>query len=65
MAKNMFTNEIEIKRKHLIKTAKKYGINSDQTIQCSQELDMLILQEILGSNKHLIKDDKQVKEYFF
>ncbi|MFD2216303.1 aspartyl-phosphate phosphatase Spo0E family protein [Metabacillus endolithicus] len=59
----MFTNEIEIKRKNLIKTAKKYGINSDQTIQCSQELDMLLLQEILGSNKHLINDDKQVKEY--
>ncbi|MGM0874556.1 MAG: aspartyl-phosphate phosphatase Spo0E family protein [Bacillota bacterium] len=48
----MVANEIELKRKHLIKTAKQFGLNSIETIQCSQELDTLLLQEIKWSNKN-------------
>lgn len=48
----MVTNEIELKRKHLIKTAMQYGLNASETIECSQELDILILQEIKWSTKH-------------
>ncbi|MBO1511680.1 aspartyl-phosphate phosphatase Spo0E family protein [Metabacillus bambusae] len=42
----MVINEIELKRKALIKTALQYGLNSNKTIECSQELDILLLQEI-------------------
>jgi hypothetical protein len=48
----MVANEIELKRKTLIKTAKQFGLNAIETIQCSQELDILLLQEIKWSNKN-------------
>ncbi|WEZ73236.1 aspartyl-phosphate phosphatase Spo0E family protein [Bacillus altitudinis] len=34
--------EIEQKRLHLIETAKKFGMNAEETIRCSQELDTLL-----------------------
>lgn len=56
----MVINEIELKRKHLIKTAMQYGLNSIETIECSQELDFLLLQEIKWSNeKNKIINEKQ------
>lgn len=61
--KKMFVDEIEVKRKLLIKTAKKYGINANETIQCSQELDLLLLKEIIGTNKHVVMEDESSKEY--
>lgn len=48
-------NEIELKRQQLIKTALHYGINSPKTIQCSQELDLLLLEELKELNKQTIK----------
>ncbi|WP_273125707.1 aspartyl-phosphate phosphatase Spo0E family protein [Metabacillus sp. HB246100] len=48
-------NEIEQKRKHLIKTAKIHGMNSHETIQCSQELDVLLLQQIKKTNDKYIQ----------
>lgn len=48
----MVANEIELKRKHLIKTAKQFGLNAIETIKCSQELDILLLQEIKWSNEN-------------
>ncbi|NSL51691.1 aspartyl-phosphate phosphatase Spo0E family protein [Bacillus sp. P2(2020)] len=34
--------QIEIKRKQLFEYAANYGINSQLTIKCSQELDLLL-----------------------
>ncbi len=48
-------NEIELKRQQLIKTALHNGINSTKTIQCSQELDLLLLEEIKELNKQTIE----------
>jgi hypothetical protein len=56
--KKMVTNDIELKRKHLIKTAMQYGLNSIETIECSQELDIMLLQEIKWSNEQ----NKIIKE---
>lgn len=55
----MPVNEIERKRQQLIKTALHYGINSTKTIQCSQELDLLLLQEIKGLNKETLKGNSR------
>ncbi|MDQ0224210.1 aspartyl-phosphate phosphatase Spo0E family protein [Metabacillus niabensis] len=49
----MFTNSIELKRKSLLKTALQYGINSSETITCSQELDILLLNEIKLRNSKI------------
>lgn len=38
----MKINTIEEKRLDLIQTARKFGLNSKETIQCSQELDNLL-----------------------
>ncbi|HZH60204.1 MAG TPA: aspartyl-phosphate phosphatase Spo0E family protein [Metabacillus sp.] len=53
----MLDNEIEFKRQGLIKTALQYGINSNITIQCSQELDLILLQEIKELNKQWIEEN--------
>ncbi len=49
----MFTKSIELKRKSLLKTALQYGINSNETITCSQELDILLLNEIKLRNSKI------------
>ncbi|KZZ84569.1 MULTISPECIES: aspartyl-phosphate phosphatase Spo0E family protein [Bacillaceae] len=49
----MAFNEIESKRKTLIDLAQKYGLNSDVTLKCSQELDHLLLQEIKQRHSNL------------
>lgn len=36
--------QIEIKRVEMIKIAKEKGFNSKETIDCSQELDVLLLK---------------------
>ncbi|YCA24350.1 aspartyl-phosphate phosphatase Spo0E family protein [Bacillus sp. JZ35] len=41
--------EIEQKRLHLIETAKKFGMNAEETIRCSQELDTLLNKGIIKS----------------
>lgn len=38
----LLKQQIEIKRKQMIDYASAYGINSKVTIQCSQELDILL-----------------------
>ncbi|WP_353856174.1 aspartyl-phosphate phosphatase Spo0E family protein [Bacillus sp. Bos-x628] len=48
----MINYEIEQKRLHLIETAKKFGMNAEETIRCSQELDTLLNKGI----KHTSKD---------
>lgn len=50
--------EIELKRKHLINTAKQFGFHAEETIQCSQELDTLLLQQIKLDNRKHIKEKK-------
>ncbi|WLR42910.1 aspartyl-phosphate phosphatase Spo0E family protein [Bacillus carboniphilus] len=45
----MKNHEIEAKRQRLIEIAKKYGINARETIQCSQELDRLLIRQIKQS----------------
>lgn len=42
----MSIKQIETLRLKLIETAEKYGMNSLKTIQCSQELDMLLIKEM-------------------
>ncbi|MBZ5751397.1 MULTISPECIES: aspartyl-phosphate phosphatase Spo0E family protein [Metabacillus] len=55
----MIINNIELKRQDLIKTAMQYGMNSVETIECSQELDTLLLQEIKWSNEKKIVNEKK------
>jgi hypothetical protein len=55
----MMINNIELKRQSLIKTAMQYGLNSIETIECSQELDNLLLQEIKWSNEMKVVNDKK------
>ncbi|WP_369690786.1 aspartyl-phosphate phosphatase Spo0E family protein [Metabacillus fastidiosus] len=52
--------EIELKRKHLISTAKRFGLNAAETIQCSQELDTLILQQLKLTNHKTTKEKKTI-----
>jgi hypothetical protein len=47
----MMINNIELKRQDLIKKAMQYGLNSIETLECSQELDTLLLKEIKWSNE--------------
>ena len=47
----MIINNIELKRQNLIKTVMRHGLNSIETIECSQELDTLLLQEIKSNNE--------------
>lgn len=42
----MALNEIENYRQKLFETAKDYGMNSSETVRCSQELDLLIIEQI-------------------
>ncbi|MBM7604138.1 hypothetical protein JOC75_002111 [Metabacillus crassostreae] len=46
----MIVNEIEQKRKTLLRMAKRYGLNSKETVRCSQELDVLLLKQIKKIN---------------
>jgi exonuclease III len=56
----MVSNEIEMKRKNLINKAMEHGLNAIETIECSQELDILLLQEIKWHNEHyLINKEKK------
>lgn len=55
----MIINNIELKRQNLIQTAMQYGLNSVKTIECSQELDTLLLQEIKWSNEKKIVTEKK------
>lgn len=54
----MSTNKIEHLRLKLIETAEKYGMNSRKTLECSQELDSLLIKEMLFQ-KELTKDTKK------
>ncbi|WP_088102128.1 aspartyl-phosphate phosphatase Spo0E family protein [Halalkalibacter urbisdiaboli] len=38
----MLLTEIELKRRQMLHFAKKYGFTSEKTVQCSQELDLLL-----------------------
>ncbi|TWK31677.1 Aspartyl-phosphate phosphatase YisI [Bacillus licheniformis] len=49
----MMNNKIEAKRLALFEAAEKFGINSKEAIQCSQELDNLL-------NQRMQKDDSCV-----
>ncbi|WP_191562367.1 aspartyl-phosphate phosphatase Spo0E family protein [Metabacillus idriensis] len=46
----MALNEIDIHRQMLLDAAKEHGLNSSETVRCSQELDALILKQM---KKHL------------
>lgn len=59
----MSINNIELKRQNLIKTALRYGLNSVETIECSQELDTLLLQEIKWSNEKNIMKEKKTSSF--
>lgn len=52
-------NEIEAKRKNLIETARLYGMNDAATIQCSQELDELLLQQMKQQSKHSLSNNNR------
>ncbi|MFY4774283.1 aspartyl-phosphate phosphatase Spo0E family protein [Metabacillus sp. RGM 3146] len=55
-------NEIEAKRKSLIETARLYGMNDAATIQCSQELDELLLEQMKQQSKHpLPKNSRRMR----
>lgn len=49
---------IEAKRSELIECVKKYGVNANQTIKISQELDILINNYLLLKNKMFINNPK-------
>lgn len=42
----MAMNEIDIYRQRLFDAAKEHGINSSETVRCSQELDAIILKQM-------------------
>ncbi|MGG4490481.1 aspartyl-phosphate phosphatase Spo0E family protein [Metabacillus idriensis] len=42
----MALNEIENYRQKLFESAKEYGMNSSETVRRSQELDLLIIEQI-------------------
>ncbi|MEH6945387.1 aspartyl-phosphate phosphatase Spo0E family protein [Bacillus sp. JJ722] len=44
MSNQELLQQIEIKRKELVKIASEYGLNSSTTLQYSQELDYLLNQ---------------------
>ncbi|MCA1030983.1 aspartyl-phosphate phosphatase Spo0E family protein [Bacillus timonensis] len=46
---------IEIKRRKMISLANKYGFQADETVQCSQELDLLL-------NMHQRADTLQLQD---
>ncbi|MFC0163534.1 MULTISPECIES: aspartyl-phosphate phosphatase Spo0E family protein [Bacillus] len=48
----MKINTIEEKRLDLIQTARKFGLNSKETIQCSQELDNLLSKYLHEHPEH-------------
>ncbi|MFN2747052.1 MULTISPECIES: aspartyl-phosphate phosphatase Spo0E family protein [Bacillus] len=50
-------NKIEAKRLALIETAEKFGINSKEAIQCSQELDSLLNQRMQKQENSLLQED--------
>lgn len=54
----MINYEIEQKRLHLIETAKKFGMNAEETIRCSQELDTLLNKGIKSTSKDCSKKGK-------
>jgi len=54
----MSINKIEHLRLKLIETAEKYGMNSKKTLECSQELDSLLIKEMLAQ-KELAKTEKK------
>lgn len=39
-----YLETIEKKRRELLNTAKQYGLYAEQTLRCSQELDLLIIE---------------------
>ncbi|MCL1630991.1 aspartyl-phosphate phosphatase Spo0E family protein [Sporolactobacillus sp. CPB3-1] len=41
---SIYSEAVEKKRQNLLETAKKYGLYAEQTLRCSQELDMLIIE---------------------
>ncbi|MCQ2008818.1 MAG: aspartyl-phosphate phosphatase Spo0E family protein [Sporolactobacillus sp.] len=41
---SVYSEAIENKRKNLLDTAKKYGLYAEQTLLCSQELDLMIVE---------------------
>lgn len=47
---------IEAKRSELVECVKKYGVNSNQTIKKSQELDILINNYLQLKNKIFINN---------
>ncbi|MDQ0162384.1 aspartyl-phosphate phosphatase Spo0E family protein [Bacillus alveayuensis] len=55
----MTMQNIEQLRIKLIQTADKYGLNSSQTLQCSQELDALLIKEMLSQINILKKEKKE------
>ncbi len=56
--KGMLCIKIELKRRQMFNLAKKYGFTSDQTVQCSQELDQLLNQ--LQIEQHQVKSQQYV-----
>ncbi|MET1248027.1 aspartyl-phosphate phosphatase Spo0E family protein [Sporolactobacillus sp. STCC-11] len=40
----VYSKNIEKKRQELLNTAKHYGLYAEQTLRCSQELDLLIIE---------------------
>jgi hypothetical protein len=41
---SVYSENIEKKRQKLLNTAKQYGLYAEQTLRCSQELDLLIIE---------------------
>lgn len=41
---NIYPEKIEKKRKQLFHIAKEYGIYASETLRCSQELDLMIIE---------------------
>lgn len=41
---SIHSESIEQKRQELLKTAKRYGLFAEQTLRCSQELDLMIIK---------------------
>ncbi|WP_461183820.1 aspartyl-phosphate phosphatase Spo0E family protein [Virgibacillus kimchii] len=53
---------IEDKKEEMLRFSKEHGINSEETLNCSQELDELILQYQMQARKRLKNSSKHTLE---
>lgn len=56
----MLKQEIEKKRQQLIEIANKFGLTSTKTLQCSKELDKLLVRYQIRQSRLDVSDNKEI-----